>query len=105
MLQVDALFHYTGRSQEWSLKVMGTFVKKALVIPRLNLTGFDVGKYDIDMRRRRVIVLLRVYQVTALRGAFVSAQPSLAASDELAWELRYTDLQAFTMLIEHSEGM
>jgi hypothetical protein len=63
-------------------------VNNALVIHELSFDGVDVGNYQSDMCRGRVIILLRVCQVNALQKAFVLAHLSLAASDKLACELR-----------------
>jgi hypothetical protein len=88
MLRVDTLVCYTGHSKGWSLNIRGKFVNNALVIHKLSFDGVDVGNYQSDMCRGRVIILLRVCQVNALQKAFVLAHLSLAASDKLACELR-----------------
>jgi hypothetical protein len=76
-------------------------VGSVLVIPKLSPNVVDVRKYHIDMRPRRVTLMLRTIRMTALTKISVLAHLRLAASDEIACQLCYTNLQTISLIIEY----
>jgi hypothetical protein len=74
-----------------------------LVTPKLNPNVVDVRKYHIGMRLRRVTLMLRTFRMTALKKTSMLAHLRLVASDKIDCQLRYTNLQTISLLIDYRE--